>query len=763
MSQYAYTLTADPAWPWWLLALVALILVGLTVWTYLGVPRAGRRIGVVIALRLGALLLACVALARPSLASREDLKVPSTLLILIDSSESMTVQDEFNSQSRWDALRRVLARCEPTLQQLQEEQNVKVHFYRFAEQVGDFDPKGKADGKRTDYGEALQTLHKRHGGERHFRGLLLLSDGLDNGTRYKTSEEAAKWRASACPLHTFVVGQATTASDRRDVIVTALTPEPSPVRVKNKLIVHGRIDAPGFENTPVKVRLKINDKEVAVDQITLKRDKDNEVTLTTQAPDNPGEIKVTLSVDGQIGEATLANNEISTYVTVIKEGLRVLYVDRLRLGEPNAIRAALRDPRINLTMLYRQSEEPLSPAERAALDFTKQHYDAIILGDVSARRLSGGDTAVLQGMHEAVRKKGVGLMTIGGYLSFGNSDWQDVKWADPKTGEERRFADLFPVELNVSGQDDGDIKLRPTPAGLAYYVMRLSDKPAENGPLWDKLPALKGYTKMGRVKTGAHLMATGADPKADVPLLVSGQFNEGRTLAFAADTTWRWRNLGLPDKAEGIPLHERFWRQAVLWLAKHDESSSSVWVSLDARRLPSGAKLGFSAGARGKEGEPLPNARFEATITDPQGGRTTVPVAREGEDYRGTYWKTDVPGEYHVEVRAFAAGQTQPLEEKATARFLVYQDTTELQRQAADPSFLAKLAATGGGKAYRLEDLPRLLQEMRSQPLASAKPKTELWPDWRRTQTSGFLPAFFLAFVALLSVEWLLRRRWGLV
>jgi hypothetical protein len=125
-----------------------------------------------------------------------------------------------------------------------------------------------------------------------------------------------------------------------------------------------------------------------------------------------------------------------------------------------------------------------------------------------------------------------------------------------------------------------------------------------------------------------------------------------------------------------------------------------------------------------------------------------------------------VPGEYHVTVRAFVKedGKERKLDDEGKVRFLVYQDTAELAQQAANHKFLADLAAAGGGKAHRLDELPGFLRELQSQPLPqSRRPKTELWPDWRRSQTSAFLPGFMLAFVALLCLEWFLRRYWGLV
>src|SRR5262245_56099395 len=109
-------LTLDPAWPWSLpglgvpaLAAAGLALALLTVWTYLGVRGASwRRVLAVLALRLLALLVACLVVLRPSFADHEKSIVPSKLLILIDASGSMNINDEFNNLSRWEAAQRIL-------------------------------------------------------------------------------------------------------------------------------------------------------------------------------------------------------------------------------------------------------------------------------------------------------------------------------------------------------------------------------------------------------------------------------------------------------------------------------------------------------------------------------------------------------------------------------------------------------------------------------------------------------------------------------
>lgn len=755
-------LTRDPVWPWSLslgipaLALVALLIVALTVWTYWNVPRARPRwVVTLILLRLLALLLACLVLLRPSFAFRDDLHMPSTLLILLDASESMTIQDEVGGISRWEYMQRMLRNAEPALQTLRDEENVNVAVYQFAEDLAEYSPEARPDGKRTDFGQALQRLYGERARDRNLRGLLVLSDGADNGTRFPALTEASKWRSLPCPIHTFGFGKETTADRQRDIAFTDIIPTPSPVAIKGKLTVKGIVDAPGFENATPTLRLFFDGKEVKAEKVKLGKTTGNEVKLTadipaTRPPD--GEIKVTLRIDPQQGEMTASNNEISTYVTVTQEGISVLLVDQPRFPEPQFIADALAaDPRIRLYTAWLRNGEP-APADIDLLQLEKQRYDAIILGDVSARRLVGNNPAVLAKIDELVRDKGTGFMMTGGYESFGNSDWRQTP-----------IAKLLPVELNVEGQIDAKLRMEPTRAGLGRFIMRLADRPEDNQALWKKLPELDGMTRLGQEKPNATVLAVRAG--TNEPMLVSMDYGKGRTLAFAGDTTWRWRHLGQPKSREGLEAHARFWRQVVLWLAHQDETEGSVWVKPDVRRLAGGSKLGFTVGLRGKGGVEAPEAHFDVTVIDPKGAELTVPTAQENNGERGIFWKTDLPGEYRLVVRGHgkdAEGNAIP-EGKASARFLIYQDDAEMVRRAADHEFLAKLANSGGGKLHKAEDLSRFLKDLRKLPLPQGRQKTEMWPDWRSSSLSPFRVFYLFIFAGILCLEWFLRRHWGMV
>ena len=193
-------ITVDPTWPWDTpivglpaLALVGLVLVGLTIWTYVGVQKVTRaRLATILMLRLGALIVACLLVLRPALAQQDDDTImPGKLLILVDSSESMNIADESDSRSRWDTARDILRKPEvlDALKSLAQDNKVEAVYYQGAEGISRFDPQGEATGKRTDFGTWLHDLWQIHGRDGNLRGLLIFSDGADNGTRFDFAAE----------------------------------------------------------------------------------------------------------------------------------------------------------------------------------------------------------------------------------------------------------------------------------------------------------------------------------------------------------------------------------------------------------------------------------------------------------------------------------------------------------------------------------------------------------------------------------------------
>jgi uncharacterized membrane protein len=710
----------------------------------------------ILTLRLAALALALVALLRPALAFSDKNQSRTLLLLAADASESMSIRDEFDSQARWELLLRSLRESEPALERLRERHNVEVQFYRFAGDTAAFQPAdaGPADGNRTDIGGMLRWLYERRDARRPPRALLVLSDGADNGTRHPALAEASLWRNLPCPVHTFACGKPTTSDRQSDVALTGISADPATVPVKGKLAVKVTVNAPGFENATVRLRLFLDDKEVTARNETLALTDNNEVRLECTAPAAPGEVKVTVRVEdpqreGQPppGDLLPGNNQIETFVTVSKEGVSVLLVDKQRAWEPQSIYDALAaDPRIRVTPVWLRGDRPLAggKGDLFRLDRGDRPYDVIVLGDVTARQVRAVNPRALADIEKLV-SKGAGFLMIGGYASFGNSDWQGTE-----------VEKLLPVDLSVRGQIESPVQMVPTQVGLDRYryLLQLADG-KDPRAAWEQLPKLEGMTRLGRSRSGIDsVLATSQEGD---PLLVTQNYGDGRTLAFAGDSTHRWIR-----KPEGLAMHARFWRHMVTWLAKQEDTGGSIQVKPDVRRLPARSDLGFRVAVR-SNGVDLPGGTYTAEVIGPGGERTPVPVVR-GED-RGTFARTDAPGVYRIVVRGEAKDPTtgKTVKDEGAARFLVYEEDLEMSRRAADHDFLKKLAAAGGGESHRVEELRGFLERLGSEAAARTRPRLNVWPDWRTTARSPFLAGFFLAFVALLTGEWVLRRRWGLV
>ncbi|MFO0796479.1 MAG: hypothetical protein U0804_03320 [Gemmataceae bacterium] len=823
MSDTSLFLSTRPAYPWSAdplglpaLGAVALLLVLLTLWTYLGHANATRRrVLVVMGLRLAALAVTLLTALRPSVGFQEEPKVPSVLLIGVDTSESMTVKDEVNNQPRAEAVRRALDRAKPLLDELAAEQNVKVEMFAFS--TPDFSPgtsRYEAEtpslGKRSDYGTYLNKTYEHTQAERFVRGHLLIGDGADNGTAFAAAAEAARWGRRNVPVTTFTVGSESTTGTARDLSVAALSLDPSPAPVKTEVTVNARVHAYGYAGSRVRARVLFDDKEVAAEDVSLPKDRDNEVKLVVKAPEKPGEVKVRVEVgrdaDGKIeplpGEVSGLNNQSETYLTVTKEGVRVLVIDQYRPENARLLDALRSEKRFDVVAVWRQAAFPASPEDRALLDLEAQNYDVVVVGNVSYELLASADSKLPEQLVERVTKKGMGLLFLGGEAAFTGYP------AAPAAALGQRpwtFGDLLPVVpspgdiIETATKDGRPLKTYqtvPTAKGLDDSVLTLDRDPAKSRELWDQLnaggrpprPRISGLVRMTR-KPGATLYAWATNDDATIPagsihvekgrekgdaLLVGHQIGEGakgRVLAFGGYDSYLWERLGQPKARQGTELHHRFWRQCVLWLAHQEEEEGQVYARPEFRRLAVAGDQTIRVGVKSALGGEEANPDVEVKVLPP-GSTDEAKAARQTllRDAKGSkvLFRPPSPGEYTVVVTA-------PLKDKdgnvvpgqrlrGTARFLAYPEVSdEMLNVAADHRFLERLATASGGKALRLEDLSAYLRELKGQPLEVLKPKPRYLPDWRRNHSKGFLPAWLVLFVILLGVEWGLRRYWGMV
>ncbi|MCI0362072.1 MAG: glutamine amidotransferase [Planctomycetaceae bacterium] len=720
-------------------------------------------------LRLGVIALVLVALMRPTWITTMREPRTSAVVVLFDTSRSMQLPSGRESLSRWQAQAAVLGQSQAALAALANRKELRLYSYDskltpVAAPGGQFVLPESPKGEQTDIGTALAESLRPEQGQR-VAALVIMGDGSQTAfdPLVETHEAARKLRDDfAAPLYAVTFGPAGDAAQSRDVAVQRLD-EQFTVFVKNELLVRAVLRVRGYVKQDLPVSLALENEQGQHEPIgsrTVRSDEDGrqiEVEFS-YTPQKPGRYRLIVAAEPQPGELVVKNNRLDAYLTVLEGGLRVLYLDGEKRFEQKFLRQALNaSPDIELDdrIIDRRALSRGVTGGAAidlAADLAAGKYDAFILGDLDAKAL-GPDN--IKALADAVAK-GKGLLMIGGRASFGRGHYLGTPLGDalpividPLEGAEFRDE---PEEFFLKGP----ITMSP---GDPHSITRLTSG-AGNVALWRSLPPLNWANKFAGVKQapGVGVLLEGPPPEKR-PLLVSGEFSRGRTLAFAGESTWLWPLAGLEKE------HRRFWRQVILWLVRRDDlNRDDVWIRLEQRRFNPGSRVQIAAGARTAAGDPIAGVKLDTVLVRPggigtEGKREPVKLALDKDQWKGSL-TVETPGDYLLETTATTAGG-QKLG-TARAEFLVFDRDVEFSNPAADPDLMASLAAwtkDEGGRAVPPEELSKLLQELADRPPEYEERETR----WKLAGTATDAWVFFAGLVALLSVEWWLRKRWGLV
>lgn len=747
--------SVTPVVGWWLVAALLLLLTGLL---FVGpTPDRARRSrrAVLFVLRLLVILLVAFAMLRPTLVWTKTTKQAATLVVLADRSRSMLVTDMVGKKSRWQAVGESLNESLPRFDSLGSD--LDIQFYEIDSEAhaieyspGKLDLAAMPDGQQTAIGSALEQVLKAQAGKR-LAGVILLSDGAQRAYAPHDLPPQIPVRRMAdlgYPLYAVPFGQGRGPGQTRDIALEQLS-VPATVFVKNEFPVVVTLREEGMEGKTVPLEIEAETspgkmENVATTQVTSRQDGERLSVEQHYTPVVPGEIKITAKVPPQPGELLTTNNEISTFVSVIKGGLNVLYLEGTLTGEQKFLRRSLdSSPDIHLDFLYVRADKPETHPTDLAERLQPGKYDVYIIGDLDSTAFKPEELNMLTTAIE----RGAGFMMLGGLHSFGPGGYGHTPLAEVlpiefNRLERQNFGEKVREDLHVPGP----LKMIPTPTGLRQYLMKLTS--GDNEAAWRQLPSLTGANRFSGLKPTATLLAESPNKQ---PLLVATEHGAGRVLAFAGDSTWRWWMQG--HEAE----HKRFWRQVILWLARKDQSDEgAVWIELAQRRYAPGSRVEFTAGAKTAQGEPITDAQFEAKVQLPGGKPADLRLRRDSSDearMSGAFLDTQVAGDYTIVVEASRQGQSIGT---ARARFLVFEQDLELNNPAADVGALEGLAAMTSGKTVPPEQLPRLLDEIKAGTKdleVETQSKDTLWDNWK----------FFLCFTCLLILEWFLRKKWGLV
>jgi uncharacterized membrane protein len=739
------SISLNPIGPWPIVAIAAAAVTVLTIWAYQQRLRGstGAWRWVALSLRLAAVLLCLLAALRPSINWPVKKPQAASVVFLIDVSKSMQIGDEINGQTRWQVAHKALDDAVKAVTERSKDLEIKVYQFDKDLHEDKIDDKTEPKGRDSALGTGMVEGVRRQTGT-SVAAVVLISDGASNaGVQPLVAADQLKVRL--IPVTTVGVGDENAGSGSRDVAIREFTIGPT-VFIKNQPEIRGTISARGFANTPIEVEMIVEGEgSVATIKVTPKSGNDViPITGLKYLPQTSGEKRVTLKVKPQSGELVQANNEFSTYLNVLRGGIRVLYIQGPNFTWEYKYLVPSLDAAKEVHVDFKVVREP-AVGDRGLLDdaeLKKGNYDVYILGDIAAEYLTPRQHLMLAKAVEG----GAGLVMLGGRSSFGLGGWSHTD-----------LAGVVPFVMHPGdGQMEptGGLKFEPNPVGLQSYILRIAPTPEESRKLWESLPNMSGANRFGRPKDLATVLAT--IQGTGEPLMMSMETGSGRVLAFGGET-WNWFRAD----ERGLFAHRRFWRQAILWAAKkEDKGENEVKLKLDSRRVAVGQKLDMTATARDPKREPIRDVQYETTVirlasadgTKAEGAKPEpVTLFNQGDEAKGFYSAGATPGQYIVKTIGKRNGQAIGSDE---ARFDVFDDDREFENPAADRSLLRQIAEITGGKAVTPEELSKTLATLDTTATERISlTEKRIWDNWY----------FFLIFATLLTLEWWLRKRKGWV
>jgi hypothetical protein len=302
-------------------------------------------------------------------------------------------------------------------------------------------------------------------------------------------------------------------------------------------------------------------------------------------------------------------------------------------------------------------------------------------------------------------------------------------------------------------------KFRPqlTEAGKSHPVTQLRYAIPDNLAAWAGLPELEGVNLVAGAKPDATVLATHPRLRTPdgkpLPVIVVGDYGQGRSMAVLTDTLWQWGFVAAARPGDDGRFYTKFWENAIRWLIQ-DPELQNLHVDSDSVEYAPGQPVHVAVRLLGRDYQPLAKGKVSLSVRRGADPATAVEVGTAevvtGDDGTGAHELTGLPpGVYRVAATAEVAGK------KVTAQdiFLVRDASTELDRPAGDPKLLEAIAdATGGTALGAVDVLPTGLE---------LDPPRVVRVDRRADVELWSRPGLLVLALCLLGAEWLLRQRSG--
>ncbi|UCE05727.1 MAG: hypothetical protein JSW07_19375 [bacterium] len=713
-----------------LFILFFIVLIGLSLYVYRRtnppVPDWLKRVLTI--LRIVSLVIMLFILFEPILSLSWNRTEKPIIAVLLDNSASMSLTDDGDIRS--DKAKKVLN--SDLIQKIAKDK--EVEFYQFSDRlyplsVMQFDSvKFNHDG--TDITEALKTLKEKNI-DRYFKGVILVTDGInnlgDNPVRYVEDFDT--------PLFPIAIGK---AIEQKDVIIWKITSN-QVTYANNKVPVDVTVQSFGYPGQKMEVQL-LKDSEL-LDSKNIEVGKDiNETKVRLHfTPNEPGFQKYHVQIPVLEDELTAMNNQKNFYTKVLKSKMKILFI----AGSPDPdfkfIKKHLEaDPNIEVDYwVVRKNQQFYQGNFPNDLNKLKQ-YDCIILQNFPGRNSS---FYVMNTLKNVLESSQTPLLFVAG----NGINYQALT----------QLKNFLPISAPFYESNEILVIPRLTAHGLIHPVTRIVDNEFENQQKWRDIPPI--YLSMQRTQLypGSETLIE-VDPdqtlirglKHPIPIAITKKMGQHKSMAILVYGIWRW-DLLMWGIGKSNDVFSKFLSNSVRWLITK-EDSKLLRIYPDQEIYRNGQQVTFTGEVYYEDYRPMDGAEVKLKVRSKQKAYEILLNGVGEGKYEGALQALQ-GGDY-----SYVATATYNNREigKDQGQFSVENFKLEFFQTKMNATLLQQLALKTNGRFFNDNTFSSLDTLLRFPPRRTLESiEMQLWNKL----------VLLIAAIILLSIEWFIRKRSGML
>ena len=691
---------------WWLLFLLIPAGIIFAIWGYRRtVPEISTSLrAAMTTLRALAFCFLLILLFKPVIMLENEKTRPPDLAVLIDQSASMSVADREGCRPK--ILQSILD--DDNLSSMKR--NFNRRFLLFSDTVYEL---SRFDCDSLDFIGAATDIARAVSGARERidntnGAILLITDGAYNSG----AEPSRTVRRSPVPIYVVGVGDTLPPLDLGIAEIKV-----------NPLVYLGdevplEITVQGFPGAVSALELISPAGEtIARQRVEFPEGSSEKRLQMTFNADEVGTRTYTLSLNLLEGESSVENNTRHFTVKILESRIEILLI----AGAPSSDLAFLRrilerNSNISLNILVQKKGGGFYSADNRR---KPNEYDLAILLDYPTRE---SDRNYLRELSSTV-ESGLPLAFIPG-MSF-----------EPRRLKE--IEHLLPVEFGRRGKETAvKLALNPGVSPLTDFFPQGFD--------WNDLPPVRIFQGLVGTRPGASVLV---NLDNGGPAAAFSKFGGVKTVAWAAHDLWRL-SLQDPEHSQGDSLISGFWHRAVRWLSTREEEEL-FRISTGKDIFTSGERITFTVRLYDESYRPLSGAMVEIEIAGPEGNLSLDLNPTDAGEYSAAA-RFFQEGNYRCRGIAVSGGDTL----YAQGEFTVEAFNPEFLNPAMRPNLLRNIADVSGGRFYLPAEFSAFFDDYAPPPVKYTQRKeVRIFPRWLS----------LIAVIALLTVEWIIRKRKGML